>query len=70
LPPPFGRPHDGAWANCVGWVYGMAIRSENAVHSLEHGVVWITCNPDEVQGGALGTLRGKAEGESCMMMSP
>lgn len=68
--PPFGGPHDGAWADCTGWVYPEAIRTENAVHSLEHGAVWIAYNPDQVQGAALDTLRAKVEGQPYMMMSP
>ena len=33
------------WANCTGTVYADPIRTENAVHSLEHGAIWITYNP-------------------------
>lgn len=32
--PPYGGPHDAAWAACDGVVYSVPIRSENAVHSL------------------------------------
>src|SRR5680860_1900513 len=42
--PPVGGPHDGAWQTCD--FYDGVIRNENAVHSLEHGVVWITYRPD------------------------
>ncbi len=41
---PAGGAHDAAWQNCG--FYGEAIRSENAVHSLEHGAVWITFDPN------------------------
>ncbi len=40
---PVGGPHDEVWQNC-GY-YETEIRSENAVHSLEHGAVWITYKP-------------------------
>lgn len=30
------------WADCDCAVYDQQVRSENAVHSLEHGAVWIT----------------------------
>ncbi len=40
--PPYGGDHDLAWADCTGTIYPEPIRSENAVHSLEHGAVWVT----------------------------
>jgi hypothetical protein len=42
--PPVGGPHDPAWQNCG--IYDEPVRNENAVHSLEHGEVWITYRPD------------------------
>lgn len=42
--PPAGGAHDPAWQNCG--VYTSPVRNENAVHSLEHGAVWITYRPD------------------------
>lgn len=68
--PPFGGPHDQAWANCAGTVYDKAVRTENMVHSLEHGAVWIAYNPDRVKGDALNSLKSKVEGQPYMMMSP
>ncbi|MCP2260277.1 Protein of unknown function (DUF3105) [Streptoalloteichus tenebrarius] len=68
--PPFGGPHDGFWAACNGVVYDKAVRTENLVHSLEHGAVWIAYNPDLVKGEALDTLRKKVEGQQFMVMSP
>lgn len=41
---PAGGAHDAVWANCG--FYDTEIRSENAVHSLEHGAVWISYSPD------------------------
>jgi hypothetical protein len=41
--PPAGGPHDPVWEDCG--VYTQQIRNENAVHSLEHGTVWITYQP-------------------------
>ena len=46
------------------------MRSENLVHSLEHGAVWIAYNPDQVTGDALKTLKSKVDGEQYMVMSP
>jgi hypothetical protein len=68
--PPFGGAHDGYWAACNGVVYPTAVRSENLVHSLEHGAVWIAYNPDQVSGDALKTLQSKVDGERYMVMSP
>jgi hypothetical protein len=68
--PPFGGAHDGYWAACNGVVYPNAVRSENLVHSLEHGAVWIAYNPDQVTGDALKTLQSKVDGERYMVMSP
>ena len=42
--PPAGGPHDPSWQNCA--VYDAPVRPENAVHSQEHGAVWITYQPD------------------------
>jgi hypothetical protein len=38
--PPAGGPHDPSWQKCE--FYAAPVRNENAVHSLEHGAVWIT----------------------------
>ncbi len=68
--PPFGGPHDGTWATCTGIVYPDAIRTENAVHSLEHGAVWITYNPDDLSDDEVATLAEKVDGETYTLMSP
>jgi hypothetical protein len=68
--PPFGGPHDNAWADCQGTVYPNAVRTENMVHSMEHGAVWIAYNPDKIKGSALNTLKAKVEGQPYMLMSP
>lgn len=40
--PPVGGDHNPVWMNCDADVYTKAIPKENAVHSLEHGAVWVT----------------------------
>lgn len=40
--PPVGGDHNPVWMNCDADVYTEAIPKENAVHSLEHGAVWVT----------------------------
>jgi hypothetical protein len=43
--PPVGGEHYLEWQTCTGMVYTEPIASERAVHSLEHGAVWITYRP-------------------------
>ncbi|MCE7008091.1 DUF3105 domain-containing protein [Kibdelosporangium philippinense] len=68
--PPFGGPHDNIWADCNGMVYATPVRSENMVHMLEHGAVWIAYNPDLVKGADLDVLRSKVSGQDFIAMSP
>ncbi|AQA21851.1 hypothetical protein BTZ20_3992 [Rhodococcus sp. MTM3W5.2] len=68
--PPYGGPHDATWATCTGIVYPNAIRTENAVHSLEHGAVWIAYNPDKVSDDQRDALADRVDGKSYMLMSP
>lgn len=42
--PPAGGDHNAVWLNCG--IYSQPVANENAVHSLEHGSVWITYRPD------------------------
>jgi hypothetical protein len=42
--PPVGGSHNAVWQNCG--VYDTPVINEHAVHSLEHGAVWITYQPD------------------------
>lgn len=42
--PPAGGPHNPRWLTCG--IYDHPVKSENAVHSLEHGAVWLTYRPD------------------------
>ncbi|MET9252920.1 DUF3105 domain-containing protein [Streptomyces sp. NPDC003717] len=42
MEPPVGGDHNQVWMNCNGDVYTKPLQNENAVHSLEHGAVWVT----------------------------
>ena len=53
--PPVGVKHNSAWLNCG--VYTKPVLNENAVHSLEHGAVWVTYNPKLVSGKNLKALQ-------------
>lgn len=68
--PPFGGAHDQVWAACNGVVYDKAVRTENMIHSLEHGAVWIAYHPERLSGDEVHTLAGKVEGTPYTMMSP
>jgi hypothetical protein len=68
--PPFGGAHDQSWASCNGVVYPKPVRTENLVHSTEHGAVWIAYNADKVTGAALDDLKKKVENHPYTVMSP
>lgn len=68
--PPFGGPHDEAWASCEGFVYASPVRNENMIHMLEHGAVWIAYNPDKVAGAELDKLKNKVVGQNFVALSP
>ncbi|MDX5961869.1 DUF3105 domain-containing protein [Rhodococcus opacus] len=68
--PPFGGAHDQYWATCTGVVYPEPIRTENAVHSLEHGAVWVSYNPDGMSGDDIAALASTVDGEPYTLMSP
>ena len=64
--PPVGGPHDSTPLACG--VYDTPVRNENAVHSLEHGAVWITYQPDLVAGDVADIERFARQSE--VMVSP
>ena len=64
--PPVGGNHNPVWQNCG--FYSKPITNENAVHSLEHGAVWITYRPDLPQG-QIETIKNLAE-KSYVLASP
>ena len=65
--PPVGGPHSSVWQNCG--VYEEPIANENAVHSMEHGAVWITHNP-ELPASDIEALRSVGEGNPYVLVSP
>lgn len=65
--PPAGGEHNPQWQNC-GY-YSEPVRNETAVHSLEHGAVWITYSPSLPQGQK-DQIRQLVEGQTCMLASP
>jgi putative peptide zinc metalloprotease protein len=65
--PPVGGAHAPVWQNCG--FYDAPVRSENAVHSLEHGAVWITHRP-ELPVEQIDTLRRLASNQPYVLVSP
>ncbi|MDJ0350139.1 DUF3105 domain-containing protein [Cryobacterium sp. PH29-G1] len=64
--PPAGGEHNPAWLNCG--VYEQAVPNENAVHSLEHGAVWITYDPS-ISDAELDQLKAELP-SSYVVLSP
>ncbi len=64
--PPTNGDHDPLWQNCG--FYEKPIRARHAVHSMDHGVVWITHRPD-LPAGQVEALRPYGE-EDYVMVSP
>ena len=65
--PPVGGEHNSVWQNCG--FYSKPVTNENAVHSLEHGAVWITYRPDLPQD-QVDILRDLAHSETYVLVSP
>lgn len=67
MTPPAGGDHSQMWLNCG--VYSEPQRNENAVHSLEHGAVWVTYNPDTVSDDEVAALQ-KSLPSTYIILSP
>jgi hypothetical protein len=65
--PPVGGDHDPRFQNCG--IYTEPVPTGPAVHSMEHGAVWIAYHPDlPVEDVAI--LQDMVRGESYMLLSP
>ncbi|MFB7932045.1 MULTISPECIES: DUF3105 domain-containing protein [Streptomyces] len=67
--PPVGGDHNQAWMNCNGDVYTKQLDNTNAVHSLEHGAVWVTYNADAKKAD-IDALAAKVKKTPYTLMSP
>ena len=65
--PPTGGDHNSTPQTCQ--VYTEAIAPEHAVHSLEHGAVWVTYN-DKATEGRHRDAHGAVQGDPYRLMSP
>lgn len=68
--PPVGGAHDPRWADCTGTVYDVVLRPENAVHSLEHGAVWVAYDPDLATADDVAALTSLVQGRNGTLLSP
>jgi len=64
--PPVGGNHSPRWQNCG--FYSQPVPAERAVHSMEHGAVWITYRPGLAESD-LSRLRKFAQ-EGYVLISP
>jgi hypothetical protein len=69
LNPPVGGNHNYNWQNCMGDVYDAPIASEHAVHSMEHGAVWVAYK-NGLPADQVAKLAEKVRGNEYMLMSP
>lgn len=65
--PPVGGDHNAVWQNCG--VYTEPVTEENAVHSMEHGAVWITYDP-ELPADQVEALTTRAANNNYILVSP
>lgn len=65
--PPVGGPHFNVWATCG--LYLSPVAAENAVHSMEHGAVWIAY-PVDIGDGDLDGIRERVASSGHVLASP
>jgi hypothetical protein len=65
--PPVGGEHNPVWQ--TQGFYEEPVRNENAVHTMEHGAVWITYSPDLPQD-QIDRIQEIVEGQDCLLASP
>jgi hypothetical protein len=65
--PPAGGPHNPVWENCA--FYDQPVPNEQAVHSQEHGAVWITYRPD-LPADQVKSLKRIAHDHDYILVSP
>ena len=65
--PPTGGIHATSWLNCG--IYDSEVPTENAVHSMEHGAVWVTYDPEQVTADDIATLKNAVRGKGDTILS-
>ena len=67
--PPAGGVHSPYWQNCMGDIYPEEIAKEQAMHSLEHGAVWVTYRPN-LSKAEVDRLADRVRGVPYLFLSP
>jgi hypothetical protein len=70
LSPPVGGDHLSVWQTCTGSVYDAPLVEGHAVHSMEHGAVWLTYDPELVDQAHVDALALLIGGRDYSLMSP
>lgn len=65
--PPVGGPHNPIWQDCG--FYNKPVANEHAVHSMEHGAIWITFLPN-LPADQLAIIRQLAQTIPYVLASP
>lgn len=65
--PPAGGVHFDVWQNCG--IYDTVLDTPHAMHSMEHGAVWITYQED-LPADQVATLQSHVRGETFLLISP
>ncbi|MFF1385659.1 DUF3105 domain-containing protein [Arthrobacter sp. NPDC058288] len=65
--PATGGDHAPVWTNCG--IYTTAVQQTQAVHSLEHGAVWLSYRPDLAKD-QIAELTSLAGGQDYLLLSP
>lgn len=65
--PPMGGKHASQWQNCG--IYTEPVLPQHAIHSMEHGAVWISYHPD-LPAAQIAALQELVRGESKLLLSP
>jgi hypothetical protein len=70
LKPPVGGNHLSVWQTCTGSVYDAPLVDGHAVHSMEHGAVWLTYDPALVEPASVEALALLIQNRDYALMSP
>ena len=65
--PPASGDHFPAWQNCG--IYTQPIQNQTAVHSLEHGAVWVAYQPD-LDASLIQAMTERLKSEKFALMAP
>ena len=65
--PPASGAHFPAWQTCG--IYSRPVQNQTAVHSLEHGAVWVSYQP-EIEPAVVQTIAARLEAEPFALVAP